>query len=565
MSCFRSFKYCLCVACSLLALSAPCTAWAEGESFAFAQKIRQTLETPSPEMRGSYLNLAEWHGFYEDRVFAPAWQAGIDWKTGALTDPAPLEAFLSTFRDNLTANGLEETGYPLALIESYLKNPTPDHTVAIDALMTAALLKLGHTLHGDDIDLSLLYPGWAFHSSDVDVAELLETSIENNDIKGYLTALSPTDPAYRDLSRLLMTYKALKPWPRVSTGPSIRLGDTDPRLPDLRARLLAEGYAVPAPSADNAPYDAALEEAVKAYQIRNGLKPDGVIGAKTVEIMNIPLAARLAQIKANMERMRHMPRSMPPRYVRVNIPDYMLEIVEDGKVVYRDSVMVGRVDRKTPFIQSAIRSVIFNPSWHVPASIAKKDILPKLRKDPHYLEKMGFVVNGSATDPHGAAIDWHKVSASEIAKFRLRQTPGDGNSLGRLKFDFDNDFAVYMHGTPHQELFSKSARAFSSGCVRVKDPEVFATYILKGTDGDWPVSRVQDSIDQQKTRWLKVSDPLPLFFEYWTVLARSDDGPGLFRTDLYDYDRLILKAMEEAKASKRAQAAKVSAPPIEVN
>ena len=237
----------------------------------------------------------------------------------------------------------------------------------------------------------------------------------------------------------------------------------------------------------------------------------------------------------------------------MNIPDASIGIVDNGNSLYRGPVeIVGKVDRKTPFIQSAIRSMIVNPSWHVPSKIAQKDILPKLRKDPHYLEKMGFVIKGSDNDPHGENIDWKSMPDREF-NFRLRQSPGDMNSLGRLKFDFVNDFAVYMHGTPHQELFDKHERNFSSGCVRLRDPEQVAEIVLSGNKDPWPLERIDSEIKSNKTRWVAIAQPLPVFFLYSTTFT-GDDGKINFRDDVYDYDSFLIQNMSPEVKNKTSAA-----------
>ena len=315
-------------------------------------------------------------------------------------------------------------------------------------------------------------------------------------------------------------------------------------MAQLRARLAEEDYL---PWIDRTPkqamtFDDDMRVAVIAFQLRNGLDGDGHAGA-TLAALNVPLATRIDQIRANMERWRHMPEDFPPpRGIIVNIGDASVEIVEDGKPVYRGPVIVGRVDRKTPFIQSAIRSMIVNPIWHVPAKIARADILPKLRKDPHYLEKLGFVIRDSEADPHGTGIDWKNMTDDEF-NFRLRQQPGKMNSLGRLKFDFDNDFAVYMHGTPHQELFGKDRRNFSSGCVRLRDPERVGQIVLAGTPGDWDIEHIEDAIATRKTRWIGLKNPMPINIVYWTVFA-DESGQIEFRNDVYDYDRFLMENMK---------------------
>ncbi|HUY67893.1 MAG TPA: L,D-transpeptidase family protein, partial [Alphaproteobacteria bacterium] len=285
-------------------------------------------------------------------------------------------------------------------------------------------------------------------------------------------------------------------------------------------------------------------------QARHGFAADGSAGPHTLAALDVSRAARLTQIRANMERWRHMPEDFPPaRYVMVNITDASVAVVEDGRPAYDGLAIVGRPDRKTPFIDSTIRSMIINPAWHVPANIARKDILPKLRKDPHYLEKLGFTID-DPDDPYGQHIDW-KALKDQAFDFRLRQGPGKLNSLGRLKFDFTNDFAVYMHGTPHQALFAKERRMLSSGCVRLRDPEKVAAILLAGNEGDWDDAHIEAAIASGKTRWLAIADPIPVFFVYWTAFPDAE-GNIQFRDDLYGYDDFLMDSLREEENPQHA-------------
>ena len=193
-----------------------------------------------------------------------------------------------------------------------------------------------------------------------------------------------------------------------------------------------------------------------------------------------------------------------------------MEITQGHAVVYRGPVIVGRVDRPTPFIDSTIKSLLINPVWHVPTSIAKKDILPKLRKDPNYLKKEGITVDG---DPDGKDIDWKNVSPDDF-NLKLRQESGDMNSLGRIKLDFENSFSVYMHGTPHQSLFGKNQRSLSSGCVRLRDPTQVAQIVLEGTEGDWTTDKIEAAIATDKTQRLQLAQPMPILYPLLDGLRR---------------------------------------------
>ncbi len=525
-----------------------------------ADALQAMLSQPTVTIDGFVINAQELKRFYAQRNYRPVWDTKPD------GDRASLKNFLSTVTAFTNYHGLVEERYPVAQLTKLIESKQEEDSKKIEVLVTAWLFQLGHDLHGDTLKLSHIYPGWEFRRDPVDMVTGFEKAIQDNKVYDYVASFAPDYPAYLRLARELKAYRDMRakgPWPTVATGPTIKPGEQSQRVAQVRARLAAEGYQVPEDDAHRniALYDQELKSFVEQYQSRNGLQADGNIGAKTIAAMNVSLNSRIDQIIANMERWRHMPDNLPPRYVMVNIAATTLEVVDEGKSIYEGPVVAGRPDRKTPFIQSEIRSVIFNPAWHVPAKIARKDILPKLRKDPYYLEKMGFVIKGSADDPHGAEIDWNAIHESEF-NFRLRQSPGDINSLGRLKFDFDNDFAVYMHGTPHPELFAKAERHLSSGCVRLHDPDKFAEIVLSQNETEWTLDRVKAEVDKGKTRWLKVAEPLPVFFVYWTVFPGENDGPLNFRKDVYAYDSFLIEVMRKDATKESAFAVKNKISPL---
>jgi len=480
--------------------------------------------------------------FYSLRSYRPAWN---------LSDEASLKrtaAFVSSVSALVAYHGLETSDYPLELMLKLTQNPTDADKQKLELLISASLIHLAHDLHGDAINLDALYTGWTFHRQPADLLALLNAAITDSSLETFFAKLAPQDQAYRALSGALQIYSAIAArggWPRVKPGPALHLHDRDPRILQLRGRLAAEGYG-PADS-QNDVFDDALAKALTLYQTRNGLSPDGSLGTKTQEALDVPVSQRVTQIKANMERWRHMPEDFPPdRYTLVNIPDFSVLIIEKGKEAYRGIVIDGRPDRQTPFINSRIVNMLINPSWHVPVSLAKKDILPKLRKNPHYLEKLGFVIAGRDSDPAGVTINWKAVDPDHFP-YKLRQTPGDLNSLGQLKFNFSNPFDVYMHGTPHQELFEKAERDFSSGCVRLEDPISVGEILLAHTtdkEGHWTEQRIQDEIDTGKTYFVTLAKPMPVFFLYWSVFA-GDDGQINFRKDIYGYDQLLIEKLKE--------------------
>ncbi|MDD3181542.1 MAG: L,D-transpeptidase family protein [Alphaproteobacteria bacterium] len=509
-----------------------------------AQAVQKALALNKSQSK-YHLNTTDLQAFYQVREFRPTW----------LTKKTTDNKNLSTFIDSLKAfgeyHGLPESDYPAVEMQRLLASPLAEDAITLDLLISDRLIKIAHDLNGDRVNLGLLYVGWDFTKPPRHVVTEFAEAIQNNKVDDYISSLSPTGFDYTRLADSLKVYREIKNhggWPFIPSGQTIKLGMDDPRIALIKQRLAAEGYDLsPDLQPEDTHYTEALEQTVIAYQARNGLKGDGNLGKNTIRAMSITVDQRINQILANMERIRHLPRDLPNRYALVNIADTSVKVIENGQVIYHAPVVAGRTDRKTPFIQSFIRSVIFNPSWHVPSKIAREDILPKLRKDSHYLEKHRMVIKeGDGTDPHGTLIDWKRISAAEFT-YRLRQEPGATNALGRIKFDFDNDFSVYMHGTPHEELFAKARRHLSSGCVRLQDPVTFATIVLQGNSGNWDKNKVEKEVRLAKTHWLTLEEPLPLYFIYQTATFPTPEGPIHFSPDDYNYDQILTDALREAE------------------
>jgi murein L,D-transpeptidase YcbB/YkuD len=504
------------------------------------------LHQNQPLIGGLGLSYGDLDQLYQRRDYKPVWNTGT--KKGV----EGMQTLLISLKKFVDFHGMNPQLLPFGELDALLAKTginEQDERKA-DVLMTGFLLRIAYRLRGMDLSLNQLYPGWEFMPPRHDVAAGLTTAINDGTIDAYINSLAPTGATYRHLAETLKTYREIEAkggWPSLPAGPSIKPGMNDPRIPQLRERLAAEGYDVPDETGDL--YSDALATIVEAYQDRHGLEPDRAVGGKTLSSLNEPVSRKIGQIIASMERLRQMPREQKGRYILINSANAWGTLMDGDEILYEAPVIVGRPDRKTPFIQSAIRSVILNPPWNIPASIARKDILPKLRKDPHYLAKMGYVIKGSVDDPHGANVDWNTISQSDF-HLRLRQPPGDMNALGKIKFDFDNDFSVYLHGTPKKNLFEKADRHLSSGCVRLQDPNILAAYVLEHNEGDWTEEKIQQTIDSDRTRWIEVEQPMPVWITYQTVYFPTGNERPHFAPDKYGYDSLLLEEMAKLNGKK---------------
>jgi murein L,D-transpeptidase YcbB/YkuD len=359
---------------------------------------------------------------------------------------------------------------------------------------------------------------------------------------------SPTAPQARELAplpphltkpslaRALTTYRALSDgggWPSIPAGPSLRLGDAGARVAALRMRLAREGYLPASPSeGEAARFDPALDRAVREFQRRHGLEVDAVVGRETLAALNVPAAARVAQIELNLARLRALPARLGDPYVAVNLAAQDLQLVEDGTSPLVSKVIVGKPSTPTPVLSSEFAKVIFNPPWNVPASIAVNEILPELQRDQAYLLKENMIVVGRPSDPRGLAIDWSSPSATQFAT-RLRQLPGADNALGRIKFEFPSPYAVYLHDTPARRLFERARRTFSHGCMRMERPRELAAYLLR--DQGWGSAEIETAIAEGRTREASLQRPVALWVLYLTAFAQAD-GAVHFREDVYGLD-----------------------------
>ena len=319
--------------------------------------------------------------------------------------------------------------------------------------------------------------------------------------------------------------------------PEVQLtpGANGPNVGLLRERLAMSGDLKEGDGYFSEVYDGTVEKAVKRFQASNGLTPSGIVDKRTVAALNVPAAARLRQLKTNYTRLAEFARSAGKKYIVVNIPAQQIEVVEGDRVVSRHSGVVGKIDRQTPILRSAIHELNFNPVWHLPPTVIEKDLIPKgqemARKGQDVLAKFNIdAYGGDGKKLNSTKVKW---DGAGVRGLTYRQQPGPDNPLGFVKINFHNNYSVYMHDSPSQSLFGRNFRAASSGCVRIQGVEQVAAWLVQ--EQGWSQERVLAMKKSGERMDVRLKRPVPLYFVYITAWA-TEDGVIQFRRDLYNKD-----------------------------
>lgn len=515
-------------------------------------KIQEKLNgelSALPVLRGTALlrRVNDLKTFYAGRAWQPAWFDGD-------APSAAVSAFLKAL-GKAEVEGLSSRDYHDEEIKILLRSwesPPPDEQSAtqadLDILLTDAYLAYAAHLYGGKIEPGRVSDQWpAQKNYNPKIPELREIPPPDR-LEQTLLDLTPAYLGYQQLRDLLARYRRIEAaggWPVVPRGKLV-FGQRNAHVAALKKRLYLSGELPALPAKNRDLYDGALEKAVRLFQRAHNQKEDGVAGPATLRLVNIPVAARIDQIRLNMERWRWMPRNMD-RYIFVNIPSFEMKVAENGLVVLKMRTIVGKEENPTPSFADRLTQIEINPVWNVPRSIIEKEIIPKVKRDPTYLSREGIRIyrdwRSGAPEIPPTEIDWEEVTPKKFP-YRLIQDPGPLNPLGQIKFLFPNNFDVYMHDTPSRYLFSRQGRTFSHGCIRLEKPLDLAEYLLRGEKG-WTRKQIQTKIDSKERFVITLRNPIPVHIVYLTVWT-GGDGLTYFRDDLYEYDRLLDTAMRQS-------------------
>jgi murein L,D-transpeptidase YcbB/YkuD len=520
---FQRAMFLLCLLFSAIAQAD--TSW-QKESSLYLERLLKSNPDQLPELKDS--DVLE---FYRERNYKLLWSN----QKGRLDRAYDLLHAIIQAK----GEGLEPSDYYLEEFNKYWDSPGLGESVQLDLLLSAALYHYSNEVYSGRLDVNYLDPDWHIKKGSLDISRLFADVARKSSIGNLLRELPPQHDGYQSLKRQLYQFHKLAQqggWQSLGWGPVLKRNVQHEQVALLRRRLVVTGDLAVDSFPDKEIFDRQLEEAVRRYQQRHGLDVDGKVGPQTRKSLNITVGERIRQIRISMERRRWLPRELGKRYLMVNISGFDLYLVENGSIVLSMPVITGKSYRSTPTFSGLISSMEYNPYWTIPRNLALEDIIPHQRHDPSYLSRNSIKVykgweNAKEIDPK--SVDWNNLDENHFP-YWLRQEPGPKNALGMVKFIFSNPYDVYLHGTPDRHLFDKVVRAFSSGCIRVKDPVRLAAFLLN--DGSLQkeeeiLANIHLEINQEVILPLAV----PIYLVYWTAWV-DQDGKVHFRHDMYGRD-----------------------------
>jgi len=523
----------------LLAAPAPAVESTDPVVQALANRLEQMQVAGSVQVRDTRIGgRVLLPAIYADRDYRPLWtrpervQEFIDLVATAPADGLQLEDYL-----------VEEIRTQRAAAQA---SNSPLDLANLDLLLTESVVRYGyHQLFGKvnatELDANVNFSRKFF--ADREPAEAIPEFVESaTPLKAQLDQFVHRTPVYLALRVQLAEHREMAAaggWPMVAVGETLHPDDTDPRVVQLRERLIVSGDLPPGSDVTSAVFDSALKTAVVRFQQRHGLDADGVVGTNSYAALNVPVETRIDQIRLSLERLRWVRQDRSQRFIAVNIAGFRVFFVSGDGIEWMTRAMVGKTYRQTPVFRGTLSYMEINPTWTVPPGILRKDKLPAIKRDPGYLAAHNISVldrDGRKIDP--ATVDWQSYKNS--IPYTLRQEPGPNNALGEIKFIFPNKHFVFLHDTPSRGLFARAERTFSSGCIRVEDPFQLAEEIMNDP-AQWSRPALEEVRDSRQTR--RITTPkLPVLVLYLTA-SLEVDGRARFLKDVYERDGRLLEAL----------------------
>ncbi len=491
--------------------------------------------------------------FYDSYGYALPWVRGMQ--------PTPQAQQIIAVLFQADQKGLSAEDYDasrwadrLAKLRPATAQPTEADAARFDVALTVCIMRYISDLHIGKVNPKHFEFGFDVQAKKYDLPQFLKQDIvDAANVANVLAQVEPPYPGYRRTIQALDTYLDLakkyngKPLPPITK--TIGPGDSYAGVPQLIVllRLLGDLPADANVPADSPVYQGPLVDAVKNFQNRHGRTPDGRIGAQTLADLNVPLATRVRQMQLTLERWRWLPLAYNSAPIVVNIPEFRLRAYDESfRIGLTMNVVVGKAyDHSTPVFEDKMAYVVFRPYWNVPYSIAKSEMFPKIARDPEYLTKKGFEVVNSRQQPVTAGpVSGDVLEQLRAGKLFIRQLPGPKNSLGLVKFIFPNDYSVYMHDSPEQQLFSRTRRDFSHGCIRLERPADLAVWVLRNNPG-WTAEKVRAAMASgPNNQQVNLTRPVPVLIVYGTVIVTLD-GAVHFYDDIYGHDAALEKVLDK--------------------
>ncbi len=465
--------------------------------------------------------------FYRQNNFQPAW------------NERKYREVLYRNIETIEDDGLFFKDYHGSYLKKTLSNldtNTKEENNRLEILLTDAFLSLSEDLGTGKLNPKDIYEIWGTSVNKINAVDLLKNAIKNGDIQEALDSARPHNIVYSGLKKSLKEFKENEnsentAITKIPEGKLIRPGESSPRVILIRKRFQELGYTINSNAPDSL-YNSDLEKIVKDFQKTRGLEIDGLLGNSTIRNLNTTREDRYHQLLVNMERWRWYPRDLGDHYIIINVANFALQVVKNGDTVRTHKIMVGTQARKTPVFSDEISYIVYNPTWTIPPTIKKNDVIPGSKRDSEYLNKKhlkAYDRQGNIVNP--STIDW---SSSAALNYTYRQQAGPANPLGLVKIIYPNKYMIYLHDTPSKALFDKNIRAQSSGCVRVQDALELAKYLLDDQD-KYDDKKIQEILESGKTTEIPVNKKVQVHHFYWTAYRESDSIR--FIEDVYNLDQ----------------------------
>ncbi|RZJ71405.1 L,D-transpeptidase family protein [Flavobacterium sp.] len=439
--------------------------------------------------------------------------------------------------------GLDPKDYYLEKIRKYEKkyqDLSDAEKLTYDFLLTQSVRKFMIHVSSGKLNPYHIYPNWDLAQPSFNVNKTLTDAISGDSLQKAIAKIEPQHLVYKRLKTALAYLDSFgkDTLRQIVFSQKIRRGDSSETVIRIKKRLQFWGDLEKSDSL-TAWYDKKTANAMKKFQLRHGLVPDGVVGERGITALNFTKIQRRQQIIVNLERWRWFPHEMGKQYVIVNIPDYRLRVIKNNDTVDTRKIVVGKEKRKTPVLSSAFTDIILNPTWTLPPTIIKEDLGPDAAKDTNYFRNRRLTIYNSK----GQIVPASKWNSAKPNNYRYVQDPGDDNSLGNVKFNFRNRFTVYLHDTNHRDYFSRNYRSLSSGCVRVENPLPLAAYLIADSVR-WNIDKINEVVATKETTYIKLRQKTRVHQLYWTAWMNKR-GELEFREDIYNYDADLFKRLRQ--------------------